>query len=61
MAEDWEGIAVWSWRQKHRRARLLYIVAVMAAREIAARAEIFGGEDEWFFGWEDICRAWRAS
>lgn len=57
-ADEWEKIVVWAWRQRRRRERLLYVIAMMSARDVAARARIYGGEEEWFFDWGQLGEAW---
>ena len=56
--QDWEKMANaiyrWHGNARNQRLRALYVLAVMAAREIVARAEIFGGNDEGFFPQKDF-------
>lgn len=41
------------WRMKKCRAEALYTLSILLAREVSVRAQIYGGESDWFF--DSLC------
>lgn len=53
----WADFADGIWRRRKKRAEAMYALVVLLARECRLRAELYGGESDWFFDTLAVKRA----